>query len=192
VHSTLFKATALSLLPLLLQSVDVALLHPATVSSLMHSVGISSSAVALRMKPGNILTANLFNGQMVNYWNLWDYKQALYTFADGGKLLCTCTSCVAPVLRLPLLLLLCACTAGLAVHWKRRFFALWLQAVVCIMPGSFHAVRDTKSDQRHAFGVHQVCGYLLILQVLLTTWPSCRCCTPCACAAFSAQQSFKV
>ncbi|WIA39163.1 hypothetical protein OEZ86_005290 [Tetradesmus obliquus] len=66
------------------ESVDVALLHPATVSSLMHYVGISSSAVALRMKPGNILTANLFNGQMVNYWNLWDYKQALYTFADGG------------------------------------------------------------------------------------------------------------
>jgi hypothetical protein len=75
----------LLLVMLMLQSVDVALLHPATVSSLMHSVGISSSAVALRMKPGNILTANLFNGQMVNYWNLWDYKQALYTFADGGE-----------------------------------------------------------------------------------------------------------
>jgi len=62
------------------------MLHPASVSSVMHTVGISSSATALQMKPDNLLAANLFNGQMVNYWNLWDYEQNSYTFVDGGGL----------------------------------------------------------------------------------------------------------
>jgi hypothetical protein len=66
--------------------VDVMMLHPASVSSVMHTVGISSSATALQMKPDNLLAANLFNGQMVNYWNLWDYEQNSYTFVDGGGL----------------------------------------------------------------------------------------------------------
>lgn len=54
-------------------------------SSLVHVVGISSSATAARMKPTNLLTANLFNGQMVDYFNLWDYKAAKMAFADGGN-----------------------------------------------------------------------------------------------------------
>jgi hypothetical protein len=57
-------------------------------SSLVHVVGISSSATAARMKPTNLLTANLFNGQMVNYFNMWDYKAAKMAFADGGESLC--------------------------------------------------------------------------------------------------------
>jgi hypothetical protein len=58
--------------------------RPTGTSSLVHVVGISSSATAARMKPTNLLTANLFNGQMVNYFNLWDYKAAKMAFADGG------------------------------------------------------------------------------------------------------------
>ena len=53
----------------------------------MNAVGISSDAVALNMQPDNIVTATLFNAQPMNYWNLWDYRQALYSFVDGGKLL---------------------------------------------------------------------------------------------------------
>lgn len=66
------------------EAVDVAMSRPTGTSSLVHVVGISSSATAARMKPTNLLTANLFNGQMVNYFNLWDYKAAKLAFADGG------------------------------------------------------------------------------------------------------------
>lgn len=67
------------------QSVDVTMSKPTGTSSLAHVVGISSSATAARMKPTNTLTANLFNGQMVNYWNLWDFKSVKVPFADGGE-----------------------------------------------------------------------------------------------------------
>jgi hypothetical protein len=68
-----------------LQAVDVTMAKPTGTSSLVHVVGISSSATAARMKPTNVLTANLFNGQMVNYWNLWDFKAVKMAFADGGE-----------------------------------------------------------------------------------------------------------
>jgi hypothetical protein len=47
-------------------------------------VGISSAETALNMQPSNRLTANLFNGEMLSYWNLWDYKLHDYVFVDGG------------------------------------------------------------------------------------------------------------
>lgn len=68
-----------------LQTVDVTLKHPTTTSSLVHVMGISSSEMALNKQPSNRLTANLFNGQMASYWNLWDYKQHEYLFVDGGE-----------------------------------------------------------------------------------------------------------
>lgn len=81
--------------------VDVTMFKATGTSSLVHVVGISSSATAARMKPTNLLTANLFNGQMVNYFNMWDYKAAKMAFADGGQSLygqgqhpsecCTCS-----------------------------------------------------------------------------------------------------
>lgn len=64
--------------------------NPTSTSSLVHVVGISSSATAARMKPSNVLTANLFNGQMVNYFNLWDYKATKIAFADGGRCVDVC------------------------------------------------------------------------------------------------------
>lgn len=69
---------------MLLQTVGVTPLRAKTVSSLMHAVGISSSAIGLMMKPDNLLTANIFDGQMLVYWNLWDYQQAMLSFVDGG------------------------------------------------------------------------------------------------------------
>lgn len=68
---------------------------PTSTSSLVHVVGISSSATAARMKPSNLLTANLFNGQMVNYFNLWDYKAAKMAFADGGTVSMHAVVCAA-------------------------------------------------------------------------------------------------
>lgn len=69
-----------------MQEVEVATLAAKGTSSLVHVVGISSSATAARMKVTNPLAAGLFNGQMINYWNLWDYKAAKLAFADGGEL----------------------------------------------------------------------------------------------------------
>jgi hypothetical protein len=67
------------------QTVEVYLLRAGSTSSLVHAMGISSSAIPLMMPPTNLLASNLLNEQSLNYWNLWDYKQSLLSFIDGGK-----------------------------------------------------------------------------------------------------------
>jgi hypothetical protein len=79
-----FLHAACLLCLLRLQTVDVYLLRAGSTSSLVHTMGISSSAIPLMFAPNNLLASNLLNRQSLNYWNLWDYKQALLSFVDGG------------------------------------------------------------------------------------------------------------
>ncbi|WIA12481.1 hypothetical protein OEZ85_012516 [Tetradesmus obliquus] len=66
------------------ETVDVYLLRAGSTSSLVHAMGISSSAIPLMLAPNNLLASQLLNGHILNYWNLWDYKQTLLSFVDEG------------------------------------------------------------------------------------------------------------
>lgn len=82
------------------QIVDVTPAQPTPTSSLVHAVGISSSEVALSMQPSNRWMGNMFGGETITYWNLWDYASHDELFVDGGAHVCcvaaACVCCVAP------------------------------------------------------------------------------------------------
>lgn len=79
------------------QNVDVKLSRPATSSSLVHAVGISSSGLDLQTRQrgwlGNLFggsnDVDAFSGEASSYayWNLVDFKQDKYAFVNGGVLI---------------------------------------------------------------------------------------------------------